>query len=109
MNLPLLQQDIQFFAQPDPRQNLITLLVFGALILAGVIAAVINSRGGGKGPGKGSGSVLRQARKIGIPSEQRSELKDLVKTLRLQNPQRLISNGAYLNHALRRRMDQIDL
>lgn len=109
MSLPLLQQDIQFFAQPDETQNLISFIVFGALILAGVIAAFINSRSKGKGGGSRAGSVMRQARKIGLPPEQRGELKDLTKTLRLQNPQRLITNGAYLNHALRRRMDQIDL
>jgi c-di-GMP-binding flagellar brake protein YcgR len=108
MILPILQQDIQFFAQPDPTQNTVTLIVFGALVVAGVIAAVINSRRKGSGSTR-AGGVLRQARKLGLPPDQRAELKELVKTLRLQNPQRLITNTAYLNHALRRRMDQIDV
>ncbi|MFP4551507.1 MAG: PilZ domain-containing protein [Spirochaetales bacterium] len=105
----LLQQDIQFFAEPDPAQNTIALIVFAGLVLLGIILAALNARssGGGKGGG-GVRRLLREARKLGLPAEQRQELRELVRELRLQNPHRLLSNAAYLNHALKRRMDQID-
>lgn len=106
----LLQQDIQFFAKPDPAQTRITLIVFGALVLVGVLAAVINSRrGGGGGRTARAGGVTRQAKRMGLQSEQIRALKELVRSLGLQNPARLLSNSAYLNHALRRRIDQLDV
>ncbi len=104
----LLQQEIQFFAQPDPAQTRITLIVFGALVVIGIAAAILNSRRGAGTSGRAMG-LGRQARKIGLDPEQRRALRDLVRTLGLQNPQRLLTNAPYLNHALRRRMDQIDL
>ncbi|MFW5813976.1 MAG: flagellar brake protein [Spirochaetota bacterium] len=105
----LLQQDIQFFAKPDPAQTRITLIVFGALILVGVIAAIINGRRGGSGNTVRSGGVTRQAKKLGLQPEQIRALKELVRSLGLQNPARLLTNSAYLNHALRRRIEQLDV
>jgi c-di-GMP-binding flagellar brake protein YcgR len=107
----LLQQEIQFFAEPDPAQTRLTLIVFGVLVAIGVLAAVLNSRrggGAGRGGGGGGGGVARQAKKLGLDADQRRVLKDLVRSLSLQNPGRLLTNSAYLNHALRRRMDQLD-
>ncbi len=104
----LLQQEIQFFAQPDPAQTRLTLIVFGAIVLVGTIAALLNSRRGGSG-GKRAVGLGRQAKRAGLTPDQRRALKDLVRTLGLQNPQRLLTNSPYLNHALRQRMDQIDL
>lgn len=108
----LLQQDIQFFSEPDPAQTRITLIVFGILILVGIVAAVLNSRrGGGSGGGGGgrTGGVNRQAKKMGLDPDQRRALRDLSRALSLQSPARLLSNPAYLNHALKRRIDQLDL
>jgi len=105
----LLQQDIEWFAQPDPAQTRITLIVFGAIVAVGIIAAIINSRrtSGGGGAGR-SGGLGREAKKYGLDSDQRRALKELVRTLGLQNPRRLLTNSAYLNHALRRRMEQLE-
>lgn len=106
----LLQQDIQFFAEPDPAQTRITLVVFGALVLVGVIAAVINGHRSGRGTRTArAGGVTRHAKKLGLAPEQIRALKELVRSLGLQNPTRLLTNSAYLNHALRRRMDQLDV
>ena len=107
MNRYLLQQDIQFFAQPDPAQTRIVVIVFGALVLIGVIAALVN-RQRGKGGGGGGAGLARQGRKLGLSSDQRKVLKELSRSLGLQNPQRLLSNSAYMNHAMRRRIDQLD-
>jgi len=104
----LLQQDIQFFTQPDRAQNTVALVVFAGLVLLGIVLAALNSRSAGTGKGGGVRRLLRDARKLGVPAEQRQEFKELVKELRLQNPRRLLTNAAYLNHALKRRMDQID-
>lgn len=104
----LLQQDIDWFAEPDPAQTRITLIVFGVLIVIGVLAAVINSRGGGSRGGS-VGGLRRQARKLGLSSEQRRALTDLTRGLGLQSPERLLTNSAYLSHAMKRRIDQLDL
>lgn len=103
----LLQQDIQFFSQPDPSQTRITLIVFGVLILIGVVAALVNRRRG-KG-GSSGGGLNRQAKRVGLSTDQRKALKDLARNLNLQNPQRLITNSAYMNHAMRRRIEQLDM
>ena len=105
----LLQQDIQWFSQPDPAQTRITLIVFGALVILGVGAALLNSRRGRGGGSVRAGGVGRQAKKLGLDTEQRRALKELVRALSLQNPGRLLTNSAYLNHALKRRIDQLDV
>jgi hypothetical protein len=109
----LLQQDIQFFAKPDPAQTRITVIVFGILVAVGVLAAVLNSRStrgrGGSGGAVRAGGLMRQARRLGLNADQRRAIKELVRTLGLQNPSRLLTNSAYMNHALKRRMDQLDL
>ncbi|MFW6313642.1 MAG: PilZ domain-containing protein [Spirochaetota bacterium] len=110
MTSVLLQQDIEWFAQPDPTQTRITLIVFGGIVVFAIIAAVINNRRSGRGGSSvRSGGLGREAKKYGLDSEQRKALKDLVRTLGLQNPRRLLTNSAYLNHALRRRMEQLDV
>ena len=104
----LLQQDIQFFARPDPAQTRTTLIVFGILVLLAVGAALVSGRKGGMRAGRtiGLGSA---ARKYGLDAEQRRTLRELVRSLSLRNPGRLLTNGPYLNHALKRRFDQLDL
>lgn len=105
----LLQQEIQFFSEPDPAQTRITLIVFGVLVVIGIGAALLNNRRGGRSGGGGRVIGLgRRARKLGLTPDQRRALKELVRNLRLQNPERLLTNSAYLNHALRRRIDQLD-
>ena len=103
----LLQQEIQFFAQPDPAQTRTTLIVFGILVVLAIGAAVVSARKGGVRPGRtiGLGSA---ARKYGLDAEQRRTLRELVRSLSLRNPGRLLTNGPYLNHAIRRRFEQLD-
>lgn len=107
----LLQQDIQFFAEPDPRSTLITVIVFAMLVIVGIVAAAINARRGGRSgrAGRAGGSFKRDARRLGLTAEQTSVLVALVKSLTLQNPERLFSNDAYMNHALRKRIEQLDM
>lgn len=104
--LVLLQQDMQFFATPDPRQTRITLIVFGVIVLVGIVAALISVRRVHHGGRRGG--LSRQARRVGLDSGQRAVLKEMAKNLALQNPERLLSNAAYLNHALKRRFEQLD-
>ncbi|MCK4515319.1 MAG: hypothetical protein KAU31_08680, partial [Spirochaetaceae bacterium] len=110
----LLQQDIQFFTSPNSSSNRITLIVLAVVVTIGVFAILINNRRGGGarkgGARKGGprGGLNRQAKKLGLTAEQRRALKQLVVGLNLQNPERILSNSAYLNHALRRRIDQLD-
>jgi len=106
----LLQQDIQFFAVPDSNSNRITLIVLGVVVIIGVFGALINRRQGGRGRKGGSrGGLNRHAKKLGLTSEQRKALKNLATSLNLQNPERILTNSTYLNHALRRRIDQLDV
>jgi c-di-GMP-binding flagellar brake protein YcgR len=106
----LLQQDIQFFASPDASSNRVTIIVLGVIVAIGVLAALINSRrGGGAKKGGPRGGLNRQAKKLGLTSDQRKALKNLVIGLGLQNPDRILSNPTYMNHALRRRIEQLDM
>ena len=105
----LLQQDIQFFASPNSNSNRITAIVLAVVVAIGVIAVLINNRRAGGAPKGGPrGGLNRQAKKLGLTAEQRRALKQLVVGLNLQNPERILSNSTYLNHALRRRIDQLD-
>lgn len=105
----LLQQDIEFFATPDSSSNRVTFIVLGVIVAIAVFAALLNrQRGGGKQSGP-RGGLMRQAKKLGLTNEQRAVLKKLVVGLRLQNPERILSNPSYMNHALRRRIEQIDM
>lgn len=107
MNFVLLQQDIQFFAKPDATSNRLTLFIFGAVVVAAGIAAFLNARRRGKGR-SGSLGINRQAKRLGLTKEQRKAVKEMAGALSLQNPERLLSNSAYLSTALRRRIEQID-
>ena len=109
MNGVLLQQDIQFFATPDAGSNRVTLIIFLVVVAAIVLAAVLNARRGGRKTTASTGGLGRQAKRLGLDSSQRRALKQLVGGLSLQNPERLLSNPAYLNHAMRRRIEQIDM
>ena len=106
----LLQQDIEFFATPDANTNRLTLIVLGVVVAIGVLAALVNRwRGGGTGKGGPKGSLMRQAKSLGLTAEQRRVLKNLVVGLNLQNPERMLTNPNYMNNALRRRIEQIDM
>jgi PilZ domain-containing protein len=106
----LLQQDIQFFASPDANTNRVTLIVLGVIVGIGVLAAVINSRRGpGTKKGGARGGLNRHAKKVGLTGDQRKALKRMVIGLGLQNPERILTNSTYMNHALRRRIEQIDM
>ena len=106
----LLQQDIQFFASPDANTNTVTMIVLGVIVGIGVLAVFINSRrGGGTKKGGPRGGLNRGAKKLGLTSDQRKVLKKLVVGLNLQNPDRILQNNKYMNHALRRRIEQIDM
>ena len=105
----LLQQDIQFFATPDATSHRVTLIIFVVVAAVIVIAAVLSARRGERKGGGSTGGIRRQAKKLGLNADQRRALRQLVSALSLQNPERLLSNSAYLNHALRRRMEQIDM
>lgn len=106
----LLQQNIQFFSTPDAAANRTTLIVLGIVVVIGALAALINSRRGTGAKKGGSRSGLnRQTKKLGLTADERRTLKKLVMALNLQNPDRILSNPAYMNHAMRRRMDQLDM
>jgi len=106
----LLQQDIQFFATPDANSNRLTLIILGVVVVIGVLAALLNRlRGGGAKQGGPRGTMMRQARRMGLTADQRRALKRLVVGLSLQNPERMLANSNFLNHALRRRIEQIDM
>ena len=107
MNFVLLQQDIQFFAKPDATANRLTLIIFGAVVLAAALAAFLNARRRSRGRTGGMG-INRQAKRLGLTSDQRRVVKETARSLNLQNPERLLSNPAYLNTALRQRIEQID-
>ncbi|MBU8912466.1 MAG: PilZ domain-containing protein [Spirochaetales bacterium] len=105
----LLQQDIQFFSSPDTGSTRLTLIILGIVVAVGVLAALMSTRRGGGGKSGGPrGGLNRQAKKLGLSTDQRRVLKHLVVGLNLQNPERILTNSAYMTHALRRRIEQLD-
>ena len=107
----LLQQRISFFSAPDPRSTRVTLIVFGGLIAIGIIVAIVNARrhAAGHTTGGPRTGLSRQAKRLGLDATQRRILRDMARSLGLQTPERLLSNPAYMNHAMRRRFEQIDM
>ncbi len=112
MILPVLQAPPRFdvFQQPDPQQNVLTMVVLIALIVLGVVGAIVSNRRGGTPGGQRFSKMAfkRQAKALGLESHQIRELISLVKRLRLRTPMRMLSDPAYMNYVMRRAVRAID-
>ena len=112
MILPVLQAPPRFdvFQQPDPQQNVLTMVVLIALIVLGVIGAIVSNRRGGTPGGQRFSKMAfkRQAKVLGLESHHIRELISLVKRLRLRTPMRMLSDPAYMNYVMRRAVRAID-
>lgn len=108
----LLQQpDFEFFAQPDPQQNLITIAVFGGLVVIGVIAALLGSRSGAsRGPRRRVPrmAIRRWANQAGLKPHHTQAIIEMVRDLRIDQPQRLFQSEQYLTSAVRREIMRIE-
>lgn len=102
----------EFFEQPDPTANIITIAVFAGLLIIAVVAALVSARRGRGGAGQFNRVAFRRAAKgVNLDRDQVRRLRRMVADLRLHNAQRLFRSPSYLNNALRRelaRIDQID-
>ncbi len=111
MILPLLQTpQFDFFQQPDPRSNILTIVVLVALVIIGVVGAIISNRRGGTPGGQRFSRMAfrRSAKAIGLESHHIRELLSLAKRLRLRTPMRMLSDAAYMNYVMRRAVHSID-
>lgn len=112
MIFPLLQAPPRFdvFQQPDPQQNILTMVVLVALTVLGVVGAIVsNKRGGAPGGRRFSKMAFRrQAKAMGLESHHIRELISLAKRLRLRTPMRMLSDAAYMNYVMRRALRAID-
>jgi len=107
----LLQQpDFEFFARPDPQQNMITLAIFGGVLLVGVVAAIIGSRSSGKGKrGRVPRMTMRRyARQANLKPHHTQALIEMAQDLKLDQPLRLFQSDQYLTNAVRREIMRID-
>lgn len=110
--------DFNFFENPDPTTNIITLAVFGGLLVVLALGALLSSRSqgsrGGGGGGAGGGGILagahlkRQARNAGLSRDQIRTLQGLVKRYRVQDPARLFTDNTYLTNLVRRAVRDLD-
>lgn len=99
----------EFFEQPDPTANLITIIVFAALLVISVVAALVSARRGQRGAGQYNRVAFRRAaRSVNLDRDQVRRLRKMVSDLRLHNPLRLFRSPSYLNNALRRELARID-
>ncbi|MFP4638550.1 MAG: flagellar brake protein, partial [Spirochaetaceae bacterium] len=112
-------QTSDFFQNPDPETNLMTLLIFAGILVAGAIGAVLTSRSGGArqgtaGPAGGSTgpftriAVKRAARSAGLSRDQIRTLMRLIKRYNVQDPMRLFRNNALLTGLVRRAVQDLD-
>jgi hypothetical protein len=109
--LPLLQSPrFDFFQQPDPQQNVVTMVVLIALIVLGVIGAIVSNRRGGSPGGQRFSKMAfrRQAKALGLDPYHIRELISLAKRLRLRTPMRMLTDPAYMNYVMRRAVRAID-
>lgn len=98
-----------FFEQPDPSSNAITIGIFSVLLVVAVVGAIVSARRGKGGAGQYNRVAFRRAAKgVGLDRDQRRRLRRLVSELRLHNPLRLFRSPSYLNNALRRELARID-
>ncbi len=95
-----------FFTAPDPTTNRIAIAVFAAIVVAIVIASVLSGR-------RSSGhkqvhGLRRTARRMGLERTHVQVLYQMIRTLRLQNPMRLLSDPEFLTAAVRRMVRRIE-
>ncbi len=94
-----------FFTTPDPTTNRIALAVFAIMVAAIVLAYVA---GGNRAGGGRSRGLKRTARRMGLNRAQVSMLTEMVRTLRVRQPMRLLQEPDFLTAAVRRMVRRID-
>lgn len=101
----IILQTSTFFTTPDPTTNRIALAVFAVMVAAVVIAYVAggNRTGGGRARG-----LRRTARRMGLNRAQANMLAEMARTLRVQQPMRLLNEPDFLTAAVRRMVRRID-
>lgn len=108
----LLQQpDFEFFARPDPQQNVVTLAIFGGLLVIGVVAAIIGSRLRKSGGGRSRVprmAIRRYGRQAGLKPHHIQTLIEMTRDLRVDQPLRLFQSEQYLTNVVRREIMRID-
>jgi len=107
----LLQQpDFEFFATPDPQQNMLTLAIFGGVLLLIVAAAIIGSRRSDRTrKGRVPKMVIRRyAKQAGLKPHQTQALIEMVQNGHVDQPIRLFQSEQYLTNAVRREIQRID-
>ncbi len=107
--------DFNFFENPDPTTNIITLVVFGGLLVVLALGALLSSRSSGsRGAGGSTSGMLarmnlkRQARNAGLSRDQIRTLHGLVKRYHVQDPGRLFTDNTYLTSLVRRAVRDLD-
>ncbi|MFP4483425.1 MAG: PilZ domain-containing protein [Spirochaetota bacterium] len=107
----LQQQDFEFFARPDPQQNIVTLAVFGGLLVIGVLAAIIGSKISRSGKRRGRiprMAIRRYGRQAGLKPHHVQTLMEMVGDLKVDQPLRLFQSEQYLTNVVRREIMRID-
>jgi hypothetical protein len=107
----LLQQpEFEFFATPDPQQNVLTLAIFGGILVLVVGAAIIGSRASGRTK-KGrvpKMAIRRAAKQAGLKPHHTQGLIEMVQNGHIDQPLRLFQSEQYLTNAVRREIQRID-
>ncbi len=107
----LQQSDFEFFARPDPQQNVVTLAIFGGLLVIGVLAAIIGSRIRKSGRGRNRVprmAIRRYGRQAGLKPHHIQTLTEIARDLRVDQPLRLFQSEQYLTNVVRREIMRID-
>ncbi|MFO8064163.1 MAG: flagellar brake protein [Spirochaetota bacterium] len=106
--------DYNFFENPDPATNAITIAILVGLFIVGALGALLSSRGGRSGrSSKGGGlftslNVKRTARDAGLSRDQVRTLLGLIRRYNVQDPMRLFREDAYLSGLVRRAIRDLD-
>ncbi|MEM5948561.1 PilZ domain-containing protein [Spirochaetia bacterium 38H-sp] len=108
--LPLLRYEFEFFSEPDPTVNRITLIILAAIILLVIVLAQLNSRKTAKGAKTGYSKwrFSRSARKLGFSSFYIKILDRLIKKYNIPNPDNLLLNNPILDSILKREITEIE-
>jgi c-di-GMP-binding flagellar brake protein YcgR len=102
-------QLLQFIAKADNSSALFVGGVFLLLILLIAIGAIRSGRNRGRG-GAGKlqvGSFKKQARKQGLSKNQLHILEKAIKSQNIANPERMLTNGGFLNKVIKRLIDDV--
>lgn len=101
----IILQTSPFFTTPDTTTNRIALAVFAVMVAAVLVAyfAGGNRTGGGRARG-----LKRTARRMGLNRAQVNMLAEMARTLRVQQPMRLLQEPDFLTAAVRRMVRRID-